>query len=256
MFVKYTCTPSLPDKQEGNEGGNKSKPRVNEPRGGIRWKCPGWEGQHLYMNARGENHLSSRLSACEAFESMSPADRSRLVERIVWCRRCTSWMHHADDCVFNRPTSWGIRTASWYCGKDHHKTQHWAGTEYCLAQNNASGFIEGREPTKYECPVCKNHYSYSWQSGPVFRSRGLMDCQEFTDADPAHRRSLLQELGGCRIFTGWMHDTTNCWVGNKRLCGVTTAEGTCNDWHHKSLHVSRLDCWRTEASMESMSDKD
>ena len=89
-------TPSLPDKQEGNEGGNKGEPQLNLPRGGVRWKCPACGGQDLYINARGKTYLSLRLSACKAFKSMRPADRSRLVEKNIGCRRCTGWMHHAE----------------------------------------------------------------------------------------------------------------------------------------------------------------
>ena len=90
-----------------------------------------------------ERNESLRLSACEVFQRMSPADRGRLVEIIVKCRRCMSWMHHTDDSLFNRPISYRIRTACWYCSKDHHKTLHRAGTEYCLAHNNASRFMKG-----------------------------------------------------------------------------------------------------------------
>ena len=68
-----TSTPSLPDKQEG---ANKSELRVNETRGGLWFKCP----------ACGGHYLNLRLSACEDFESMSPADRGRIVERTVGCR--------------------------------------------------------------------------------------------------------------------------------------------------------------------------
>ena len=73
--------------------------------------------------------LSLWLSACKAFESMNPADIGRLVERIEGCKRCTSWMHHTNDCAFNSPTSCRIRTAGWYLGMNHQKTLHWAGTE-------------------------------------------------------------------------------------------------------------------------------
>ena len=50
-----------------------------------------------------------------------------------------------------------------------------------------------------------------------------------------------------------MHAAANCRVRNKRPCGVTTAEGTCNEWHHQSLQVSRFDYWHAEASIKSLS---
>ena len=37
-----------------------------------------------------------------------------------------------------------------------------------------------------------------------------MNSQELTDADPAHKCSLLIELGRSRICTGLTHDAANC----------------------------------------------
>ena len=89
------------------------------------------------------------------------------------------------------------------------------------------------------------------------------------------------------ICTGWTHDDPTCRVSNKKLCGVTTAEGiesmSDRDWeqekkkaaekgggqegfsaainrnwpnYHKSLCLSRSDYCHAEANMGGMSSRD
>ena len=79
--------------------------RQQEPGSGVRWKCPACSGQHLYANARGEIYLNSRVLACKVFSSGDPEDRGKLLESIGGCRRCTSWMHRARNCSYNRAPS-------------------------------------------------------------------------------------------------------------------------------------------------------
>ena len=133
MKEAICCKLSSPYEQEGNGGKNCNKPQAKEPRGGARWNCPACGRQQLYTDCSGR--LLSMLSECKTFKSISPADTGKLVETVVGY---TSLMHHTDGCIFTRPSG----TASRQCGKEHHKSLHPAGKEYCCAHSNA------KEPTE------------------------------------------------------------------------------------------------------------
>ena len=138
-----------------------------------------------------------------------------------------------------------MKTADWYCGKDHHKLLHNAGTEYCRAEisNNKPLYtpLVSHIPGKYQCLLCNDNYTYAWQSGPVFSSGRLRSFPMFANAGPDQKCEVIHNLGGCRPCTGWSHNSTKHSMRNKRQCGANTAEGTCGKWHHCSLHMTRLD---------------
>ena len=44
----------------------------------------------------------------------------------------------------------------------------------------------------------------------------------------------MEELGECRLCTGWTQNANNCRVQSvKGLCGVMIAEGVCSEGPHK-----------------------
>ena len=105
-----------------------------------------------------------------------------------------------------------------------------------------SGKVQGH----LACPMSKKTIKakiVASRSGAVFGSRRIMNCQEFTDADCAPRRKMIQELDGRRT-----HYTANCRVCSKTLCSVTTAEGVCNEWYQRSLHEAKPSLWHAEVS--------
>ena len=138
-----------------------------------------------------------------------------------------------------------MKTAGWYCGKDHYELLHNTGTEYCCAQvgNNKSLDTpwESKIPGKYQCPLCKGNHTYAWQSGPVFSSGRLTSCPMFANAGPDQKCEVICTFEGCRLCTGWSHNSTKCSMHNKRQCGATTAEAACCKWLQCSLHMTRLD---------------
>ncbi len=130
---EHLCGPQLEPKTPGNKCGKCSKPGHKTE--DCYWKerrssgsgrttasgrtananmklkpkaCPACEGQHPFYvdNREGEAdylRFKTRLSSCETFKTMAPAERAALLERAEGCVLCTDWTgsHTREKCEEN-----------------------------------------------------------------------------------------------------------------------------------------------------------
>ena len=80
-------------KQSWQQDERTCKLKVRRTKEAVMWKCPACRHQLMYVNTKGEIHLSSRLSVCAIFEKKSQVNKGKLVEEAEGCMGCTSWMH-------------------------------------------------------------------------------------------------------------------------------------------------------------------
>ena len=105
--------------------------------------CPACKDQHPFYidNREGEAEClryKTRLSCCDTFKAMSPADRAILIEQAEGCALCTDWTgsHTRDKCEENvakdkRFSTCEVEVGGVQCGKRHHRLLHGTNNKFC-----------------------------------------------------------------------------------------------------------------------------
>ena len=105
--------------------------------------CPACKDQHPFYqdNREGEAEYlryKTRLSCCDTFRIMSPADRAIVIEQAEGCALCTDWTgsHTRDKCEENvskdqRFSTCEVEVGGVKCGRRHHRLLHGANSRFC-----------------------------------------------------------------------------------------------------------------------------
>ena len=99
--------------------------------------CPACRDQLSFQFKAGQTLYKSRLSSCQAFMNLTPADRASMIQGCGGCAMCLDWTgdHSRDHCPAKKNNSpleiCKIMENNSQCGKKHHYLLHGSSVKYC-----------------------------------------------------------------------------------------------------------------------------